>query len=196
MKYLITNTRFSVENLFHLRQQLLQSRAKTLEVISLTEYEGMKLHMLAHLHTNILRYGYSNPGYYGESSEHYHKEVAKTLWNVVSKRYSTVDKEMLDVHLNLKSLIKRDGHFNWTKYVYFWIPFEWTCRDDSVQMNEFDKPPVATVQARENYFNVAVTEGMLITMEHTNENEIDVINEDDDDCSVALSDYELLEAHF
>jgi hypothetical protein len=95
-----------------------------------------------------------------------------------------------------ESLIKRDGHFNWTKYVYFWIPFEWTCRDDSVQMNEFDKPPVATVEARENYFNVAVTEGMLITMEQTHENEIDAINEDDDDCSVAMSDYELLQDHF
>ena len=65
-----------------------------------------------------------------------------------------------------------------------------------MQMNEFDKPPVATVEARENYFNVAVTEGMLITMEQTHENEIDAINEDDDDCSVAMSDYELLQDHF
>ena len=51
-------------------------------------------------------------------------------------------------------------------------------------------------EARENYFDVAVTEGMLITMEKTNENEIDVINEDDDDCSVAMSDYELSKTIF
>jgi hypothetical protein len=53
-----------------------------------------------------------------------------------------------------EGLTTRDQRHKWTKHVYFWLPFEWTCRDDSVNMSEFDNPPVTSEEAHENYFKV------------------------------------------
>jgi hypothetical protein len=90
--------------LFRLRQQLLQSLPtnnfiSSKEDSQLRKYAGIKLHMLSHLPENISRYGCAHPAYLGELSEKYHKEFAKDMWNSISKRVDTVDKEMLNLHL-------------------------------------------------------------------------------------------------
>jgi hypothetical protein len=88
-----------------------------------------------------------------------------------------------------ESLMKRDGHRKWTKLTYFWIPFEWTCRDDSVQMNEFDNPPQISDEARENYFTVL--EDQQVAIEEV------VVEEEtnDDDLSTYSSDSENMERY-
>jgi hypothetical protein len=85
-----------------------------------------------------------------------------------------------------EALIVRDNHFKWTKHIYFWLPFQWTCRDDSVVMCEFDNPPVQSNDARDNYFTVCEDESVMEESDYdlpdsnvvyTDEDEDDIIDE-------------------
>ena len=42
--------------------------------------------------------------------------------------------------------VKRLQRNHWLKNLYFWIPFKWTCRNDSIQMNDFDFPATCDVR--------------------------------------------------